>query len=193
MKNDIPSLTGHLTGKCLISTPGMADPRFERTVVYVCSYSEKKGTIGLVVNKPASRIVFEDVLKQVNLPLGDKRTYPVVLSGGPVQSMRGFVLHSSEYVGSETTAVNQGFSITSTVDILSDMAQGKGPNQAILALGCSRWNAGQLEAEIAGNSWLVMTPSNSLIFDCSASQKWVKSLNILGVNPSMLSITQGFV
>ena len=192
-KNKDFSVTGSLAGKCLISMRGMTDQRFEKSVVFICSHAPGEGTMGFVINKPATHVAYSEILLQLGLPLGDKENYPVVLSGGPVENIRGFVLHSNDYHQSDSTAVDDDISLTATMDILADIAAGTGPKRSLFFLGYSSWREGQLEAEIAGNCWLVVPANHFLVFDCPYSQRWTQALALLGVNPSMLSAEQGSV
>ncbi len=172
---------------------GMADARFEKSVIYICSHHLQDGAMGFVINKPASHVAYSEILLQLGLPLGDKENYPTVLSGGPIDNIRGFVLHSNEYLSRDGAPIDKDVSLTATTDILADIAAGTGPKQALFMLGYASWKEGQLEAEIAGNSWLVVPADNELIFDCPPSKKWTRALAKLGVHPSMLSVNQGSV
>ena len=192
-KNKDFSVTGSLAGKCLISMRGMTDPRFEKSVIYICSHAPEEGAMGFVINKPAAHVAYSEILLQLGLPLGDKENYPVVLSGGPMENIRGFVLHSNDYRQSDSTPVDEDISLTATMDILADIAAGPGPKHALFLLGYSGWRDGQLEAEIAGNCWLVVPANDFLMFECPFSRRWTQALALLGVNPSMLSIEQGSV
>ncbi len=187
------SINGSLQGKCLISMRGMLDPRFEKSVIYICSHSAEQGAMGFVINKPASHVAYSEILLQLGISLGDKKNYPVVLSGGPVENIRGFVLHTSDYSRKDTVVIDGDISLTATLDILSDIAVGVGPRKALFFLGYASWREGQLEAEISGNSWLVVPSNDFLLFDCPITQKWEQAFLSLGVNPSMVSIEQGSV
>ena len=143
-----------LSGKLLIAMPGMSDPRFDRSVVYICAHSED-GAMGLIVNKPAPDLELSDLLGQLSLETPADTAPTQVFFGGPVEHGRGFVLHSSDYGGSSSTLqVDERFGMTATLDILEDMAQGKGPEHAILALGYAGWGPGQIESELQQNGWL---------------------------------------
>ncbi len=194
MKNKDFSLTGSLAGKCLISMRGLADPRFEKSVVFICTHVPEEGAMGFIINKPAANISYSEILLQLGLPLGDNKNYPTVLSGGPMENIRGFVVHSSEYQHESSTCIGKDISLTATMDILADIATGIGPKKALFLLGYSSWKEGQLEAEIAGNCWLVAPVNKFLLFECPNIQKWGQALALLGiVNPSMLSADQGSV
>ena len=192
-KNPYQLVSGSLVNKCLVAMPDMSDERFESAVIYICSHDEKKGTMGLVLNKPCL-LSFSEVLSQLHIPSQlDKSKYPKVLWGGPVEQIRGFILHSSDFVGFETEKITDDLSITASVDVLTEIAKENGPKKYLLALGYSHWDVGQLELEIAGNSWLVFDANEDFLFDCPINKKWEKALSVIGVNPLMLSLEQGSV
>ena len=192
-KTSCQLVSGSLVNKCLVAMPDMTDDRFESSVIYICSHDEKNGTMGLVLNKPCM-LGFSDVLSQLHISSQlDKDKYPKVLWGGPVEQIRGFILHTNDFVGFETEEVTDNLSITASVDVLSEIAKNKGPKKYLLALGYSHWEPGQLELEIAGNSWLVFDADENFLFDCPVNKKWEKALSVIGVNPLMLSLEQGSV
>ena len=176
-----------LTGKLLIAMPDMGDPRFAHSVVLICAYSED-GAMGLVINKPTTDLRLADLLQQLGITQGpDARDLPVHF-GGPVEHGRGFVLHDRGYHSSISTLdVNADFAMTATIDILEDLAQGRGPTQALITLGYAGWGPGQLEAEIAQNGWLTCEADRELVFDTPDSLKWKAALQRLGVNALALS------
>lgn len=180
-----------LNGKLLIAMPGMGDPRFERSVVYMCAHSPE-GAMGLIVNKPAPGLQLSDLLEQLEIPKTINTTGGQVHFGGPVEHGRGFVLHSSEYQGAESTLrVDDDFGMTATLDILQDMAKGAGPARRILALGYSGWGPGQLEDEIHRNGWLTCDASPEIVFQEDDDGKWVAALGVLGIDPLLLSAEAG--
>ena len=175
-----------LTGQLLIAMPQMRDPRFERSVIYMCAHSND-GAMGLVVNRLFEALTFPDLLSQLNIDSGDK-TRPIrVHFGGPVESGRGFVLHSDDYVRDGTLVVNGGFALTATIDILKALADGDGPHRSILALGYAGWGPGQIEGEIVQNGWLTAPADPQLVFDADLDHKWERALAKLGVSPTSLS------
>ncbi len=185
-----PSAT-HLTGKLLIAMPDMADPRFAKSVIYICAHSDE-GAMGLIVNKPQLQISFTDLLDQMQLPHGTATPDIRVHTGGPVETARGFVLHSTEYTsGQGTLEVGGGISMTATMDVLEDIAAGRGPAQAMLALGYAGWGPGQLEQEILQNGWLTCDPRDDIIFGRTNGDKWSSALKSLGIDPLLLSATAG--
>lgn len=175
-----------------MAMPGMADRRLDKSVIYLCAHNDKTGAMGLVVNKFNYAVSFVEILTQLGLPLGDLKTYPPVFWGGSADTMRGFVLHSHTYKGLDTTPVTETTSVTATMDILEDIVAGK-VKDALIAVGCMRWAQGQLEAEIAGNSWLVLDLPMELVLSKSIACKWTDALATLDISPSSLSMQQGSV
>ena len=183
-----------LTGKVLIAMPGMSDPRFEKTVVVICAHDED-GAMGLVINRPTPELKFADLIQQIGLrapPGRPARADLPIHSGGPVEPGRGFVLHSPDYISNESTlAVTNSFGMTATRDVLEHIAQGSGPEHALLALGYSGWSSGQLEGEIGRNGWLTADASSELVFHVEDDRKWEGALATLGVDPLVLSGAAG--
>lgn len=182
----------NFSGKLLIAMPGMGDPRFEHSVIFMCAHSDD-GAMGLIVNKLAPGLTFGKLLKQLNIPAPHDpvRDIPVHF-GGPVEQVRGFVLHSSDYDGEGTTLhVDDHFGMTATLDVLQAIARGDGPQSSILALGYAGWGPGQLEEEILGNGWLTCDAAPDLVFSGPDDMKWTRALGTLGVDPILLSSTAG--
>ncbi len=180
-----------LTGKLIVAMPAMGDVRFDRAVILICAHTSE-GAMGLIVNKPLPDLAFADLLTQLKVPrLGPGRDIRVQY-GGPVERGRGFVLHSVDYTGGlATTKVGQAYGMTGTLDVLEALAKGRGPAQAILALGYSGWGPGQLEMEIARNDWLTVEASDPLVFGAEDRRKWAKALQTMGIDPLTLSPTSG--
>ena len=179
------------TGQMLIAMPGMSDPRFDKSLVYMCAHSSD-GAMGLIVNKPASDVEFSDLLEQLDIEVDADARDIRVLFGGPVELGRGFVLHSRDYADNESTLeVDADVGMTATLDILEDIARGEGPRKSVLALGYAGWGPGQLEGEIAANGWLTCAPSSELIFGTGTDAKWIAALNSLGIDPLLLSADAG--
>lgn len=178
--------SSYLTGQLLIAMPSMNDPRFERTVIYLCAHS-KEGAMGLVINKLFGNITFSDLLDQLGLAPAESGGEAPVYYGGPVESGRGFVLHSTDYVREGTLVVDDDVALTATIDILKAMAEDRGPQHAILLLGYAGWGPGQLDAEIQANGWLNVPCDDNLLFDEQLETKWERSIGKLGVHPAMLS------
>jgi putative transcriptional regulator len=189
---------GYLDGQMLIAMPTMRDERFARSVIYVCAHSSE-GAMGIVVNQQAANINFSDLLVQLDVIVADdliqlpRRAGLVkVLKGGPVETGRGFVLHSSDFfIENSTLPIDDGICLTATLDILKAIARGKGPESAVLALGYAGWGAGQLENEIQENGWLHCSADQELIFGTDIEGKYGKALRKIGIDPGMLSSESG--
>jgi putative transcriptional regulator len=182
-----------LAGQMLIAMPGMADPRFDRSVVLICAHSDD-GAMGLIVNKPLQDLSFRGLLDHLGIPLCPQGREIAVHFGGPVERGRGFVLHTADWPrgGSDgTMAVPGGLEMTATLDILEALAGGRGPGRALLALGYSGWGPGQLEAEIARNDWLTAPAAEGLVFGRDDRTKWAGALRGLGIDPLTLSAAAG--
>ena len=187
-----------LDGQMLVAMPGMRDERFTRAVIYLCAHSPE-GAMGIVVNQPASHIKFTDLLIQLDvIPQGEGIHLPhgaggvKVLRGGPVETGRGFVLHSSDFfIQDSTLPIDDTVCLTATIDILKAIAAGDGPTNALLALGYAGWAPGQLENEIQQNGWLHCPADAGLLFDADAGAKYDLALRKIGIDPGMLSSEAG--
>ena len=181
---------GYLTGHLLIAMPQMQDPRFARSVVYMCAHTED-GAMGLVVNKLVENVTFPDLLEQLNIETGKIEQEIRIHFGGPVETGRGFVLHSADYVQDATLVVDQHLALTATVDILKSIAEGGGPNHSLLALGYAGWAPGQLELEIQANGWLSVAADPELVFGAGLDDKWGAAMAKIGIDHSKLSGSAG--
>jgi putative transcriptional regulator len=187
------SAEGYLDGQLLIAMPVMSDPRFARSVIYLCAHSED-GAMGLIINQRASHISFPDLLERLGIVSADSEDGIAddvgamsIHVGGPVETGRGFVLHSADYfVDDSTLPIDDGVCLTATIDILKAIAAGSGPNRAILALGYAGWSPGQLESEIQANGWLNCPSDPDLIFDTNLEAKYTRALAKIGIDPSHL-------
>ena len=175
-----------LTGQLLVAMPQMRDPRFTRSVIYMCAHNAE-GAMGLVINRLVGSITFPDMLEQLGIAAGDHGRQIKVHFGGPVDAGRGFVLHSDEYRHEGTVAVVDGMALTATIDILKDIAGGHGPRRCLLALGYAGWGAGQLDAEIQANGWLTVPADADLVFEGDLDGKWERALGKIGVTRTQLS------
>src|SRR5271165_5690655 len=192
------SKRGYLDGQMLIAMPSMGDERFARSVIYVCAHSTE-GAMGIVVNQPAANVSFPDLLVQLEvIPAADLIQLPSgaggvkVLKGGPVDTQRGFVLHSSDFfIENSTLPIDDGICLTATLDILKAIARGSGPRSAILALGYAGWAPGQLENEIQHNGWLHCSADPELIFGPDTAGKYTLALKKIGIDLGMLSTEAG--
>ncbi|WP_323796928.1 YqgE/AlgH family protein [Nisaea sp.] len=183
---------GYLTGQLLVAMPAMRDPRFARAVIYICVHNAE-GAIGLVVNRLVGSIEFGDLVEQLDMSLGEMEIVnnPPVHFGGPVDTERGFVLHSADYQSEETLDIDEEFGLTATVDIVRTIASGGGPKDHLLALGYAGWGPGQLDGEIQENAWLNVDADNGLVFDTDLDSKWGRALAKLGVDSALLSTEAG--
>ena len=183
--------SSYLEGQFLIAMPNMGDPRFDRTVIFVCSHNEE-GAMGLVVNKVADHITFAELLDQLDIDVsGEIPAHVPVHFGGPVETGRGFVLHSGDYEQASTLKVSDDLGLTATVDILRAMARQSGPDRALIALGYAGWGPGQLESEITQNGWLHCEADLDILFDDDMTQKWTRAIGTLGIDLSLLSAEAG--
>lgn len=180
-----------LSGKLLIAMPGMGDPRFDKSVIYLCAHS-KDGAIGLVINRRAANVSQKDLFSQLDIAAADGASQNWVHYGGPMETGRGFVLHSADYHLEEATLeVDEAFSMTATVDVLRAIAAGAGPRRAMIALGYAGWAGGQLEDELQRNGWLTCDADDEIVFGRDDERKWTAALAKLGVDPMLLSAEGG--
>lgn len=170
----------------LVAMPSMSDGFFSRSVIYVCAHSSA-GAMGIVINQRLPDVQFHDLLSQLHLPKSQLVVEPIVHFGGPVETGRGFVLHSTDFMREDTVRINDSMCITGTIDILRAIAEGKGPNRSIFALGYAGWGAGQLEKEMQENSWITAPADDEIIFNTDLPKKWDRALERLGINPLLLS------
>jgi putative transcriptional regulator len=191
-------VNGYLDGQMLIAMPAMSDDRFNRSLIYLCAHSNE-GAMGIVVNQVAGNISFSELLVQLEvIPAADRIVLPSraetvkVLKGGPVETGRGFVLHSADfYIENSTLPIDEGICLTATLDILKAIARGDGPDRAILALGYAGWAPGQLETEIQQNGWLHCAADKDLLFGTDIDTKYDKALQKIGISLGMLSNEAG--
>lgn len=178
--------SGYLTGQLLVAMPNMQDPRFEKTVIYMCVHNAE-GAVGLVLNRQIDSITFPDLLRQLEIETDEDAPDLPIHFGGPVETGRGFVLHSADYGQAGTIMVGGIIGLTATVDILKDMAARRGPKSSMLALGYAGWGPGQLDGEIQQNAWLNVPSDEALVFDADIDTKWNRAIAKLGIDPSLLS------
>lgn len=182
--------THTLAGHLLVAMPHMVDPNFDHSVTYICEHSDQ-GALGITINRPL-KMDLGEVLEQLSLRGADEalRSQPV-LRGGPVQAERGFVIHETDHRWEGTTEVGQSIFVTTSQDILSDLACGKGPDRMLMALGYAGWGAGQLEDEIRQNAWLTVPASRKLVFETPVEQRWRAAAAAIGIDPSSLILQPG--
>lgn len=179
-----------LDSKLLLAMPSLTDPRFDRSVIYLCSH-DASGAMGLVINQGFDNLDFEGLLDQLDIDHDEMAPDIPIHIGGPVEPGRGFVLHSADFVQDSTMVVSETLALTATVDILRAMANGSGPIHSLLALGYAGWGPGQLENEIQSNSWLTADGDDEIIFHTELEHKWPRAMTMLGVDVSMLSAEAG--
>ena len=176
----------NLTGQIIVSMPSLQDERFYKTVIYICAHSSE-GSMGIIINKKIDYVLFPNLLEQLGIdkPINNKKLF--LRYGGPVETGRGFVLHSDDIVRKETLNIHKGVALTSTSEFFEDLAKGKGPKNSILALGYAGWQSGQLENEIMQNSWMSLPVETNFLFDDALLKKWDEAYKLLGINPINLS------
>jgi len=190
--------TKYLDGQMIVAMPGIGDPRFERSVIFMCSHNGD-GAMGFVVNKPAANITFKELLSRLDIiPADNHIELPAdadhvhVHFGGPVETGRGFVIHSADYFLKDSTLpIDEKIGLTATLEILRAIASGRGPRHVLLTLGYSGWGPGQLETEIKQNGWLHCEPDDELLFGSDLDAKYEHALRKIGVDPRMLSTQAG--
>lgn len=174
----------------LIAMPGMTDPSFAKSLTYVCEHNDQ-GALGIVVNRPIS-LTLSELFAQINLPLqaADLNDVPVHF-GGPVQTDRGFVLHSPPGQWHSSLVVRENVALTTSKDILEAVGQDKGPKNILVTLGYAGWSQGQLEHELAQNAWLSVPANEHILFDIPAEERLAAAMALLGVDYAMLSGESG--
>ncbi len=182
---------GYLVGHLLVATPAMGDSRFDHTVIYLCAHNDE-GAMGLVINRAMRDIDFSDLLEQLDIDsAGALRQQIIVHAGGPVDTGRGFVLHTPDYQHETTVSVDDSVALTASVDIIRAIVEGHGPERCLLALGYAGWSAGQLEQELKENAWIAVPPDDELLFGDDLMRKWEAALGRLGISGAMLSTLAG--
>lgn len=182
---------GLLHGKLLIAMPGMPDPRFEKSVILMCSHSAQ-GALGLIVNKPIAGLPFRELMTKMDIATGEATPRNPVLFGGPVDTDHGYVLHANERANRPSTlAITPEIALTPTVDMLRAIAAGRGPERWLMALGYAGWGPGQIESEIAANGWIHCDADTALVFDAPMEAKWMLAFGKLGAGLSGLSTEMG--
>jgi len=180
-----------LSGQLLIAMPGIGDPRFERSLILLCAHDQDHA-MGIAVNQPVEGLTLPDLLERLEVKARDDLPDDSVLLGGPVQTERGFVVHTDDFQSDHSLRVDGGLTLTTTREVLEAMGRGDGhPRRAILALGYAGWGAGQLEQEIRHNVWLTVEPDEALVFDDDYDTKWTRAVAKLGIDPNFLGAEAG--
>ena len=173
----------------LIAMPGLEDPQFSQSITYICDHNSE-GAMGVMINRPMD-IVLQDVFEQLNIDYKKVNSATPILSGGPVSTQRGFILHPSGRSWQSTLQISPDISLTASKDIISALAEGDGPEKAQIALGYSGWGAGQLETEIKENSWLTVPADAAILFDTPLEQRWSAAAKVLGIDLHLVSTQLG--
>ena len=183
---------GYLTGRALIAMPGIEDPRFERAVVLICAHTPELA-MGLTLNRPVDGLTVPSLMDRLGIKSHITVPKDLVLLGGPVETERGFVLHTDDYVSEgSSTKVSDGIALTGTREVLEAIAShNERPRRSLLALGYSGWGPGQLEREIRDNVWLTCDPDEALLFGHDYEHKWSMALAKIGVSAERLSVQTG--
>lgn len=195
LNSTVPTFLGgenSLRDTMLVAMPNLRGDVFAKSVIYICTHGPA-GAMGIVVNQVVPEVTFDELLAQLKLPASKSeiKVAPVVHFGGPVDSGRGFVLHSMDFVRDDTVRLNEHVGITGTIDILRAIADGEGPHKSIFALGYAGWGPGQLESEIYANTWLTVPADDDLLFGGGVAGKWERALQKIGVTPATLSFDAG--
>lgn len=185
------AISGYLERQLLIAMPSMGDPRFSRTVIYMCSHNAE-GAMGLVINKPYPGLTFPNLLTQLGIESTAENDITVRL-GGPVETGRGFVLHSTDYMRQGSVKIDEsiGIGLTATLDVLRAIATGTGPQHSLFALGYAGWGAGQLDTEIQENAWLAVPADFGLVFESDLDSLWDRAVRKIGIDVAKLSSVSG--
>ena len=183
-----PEETHSLAGMLLVASPMLAQTPFAQSVIYICAHAPDTGTMGLVVNKRLAVASFDELLAQLDIqPMPPVRRIGLC-AGGPVDAGRGLVLHSAEWEGENSLSVSPNVALTGSVDVLKEIAAGKGPQEALLAMGHASWTAGQLEEEILQHdAWLVAPATRDIVFGGDHAAKWRRALASINIDPLRLS------
>lgn len=181
---------GFLENKLLLAMPTMADQRFERSVIYMCSH-DASGAMGLVINQAMTQLSFKALLEQLEIEVDEKVPEITIHAGGPVEPGRGFVLHSADFVQESTLIVSQSLALTATVDVLKALAKDTGPTRYLVALGYAGWGPGQLEREVQGNGWMIADADDEILFNTEVELMWPRAMAMLGIDIAMLSTEAG--
>ncbi|MBY0500804.1 MAG: YqgE/AlgH family protein [Alphaproteobacteria bacterium] len=183
-------LSGYITGQFLLAMPHMQDPRLEKAVIFICGH-DTNGAMGLVVNKYLGDLTLKGLLEYLNLPKDAmKRDLPIYF-GGPIDTGRGFVLHSDDFTHPGTVSLGNHIALTATIDVLQAIAEGDGPLDCLLAMGYVGWGPGQLDSELHSNRWLQVEADHEILFHLPIEKKWEMAMGKLGITPEALSEEAG--
>ncbi|HEX8641110.1 MAG TPA: YqgE/AlgH family protein [Allosphingosinicella sp.] len=178
-----------LSGQFLLAMPGIGDPRFEKAVIALCVHDEN-GALGIGLGRVIPRLGFHDLLKQLDIAPGEAPNAPIH-HGGPVQPERGFVIHSRDWGGADSVQVGERWVLSATLDVLKAIAEGKGPERWIAALGYAGWGPGQLEEEMGRHGWFVTPGDEQLLYGSDVNSRWSDAFRSAGVDPRLLTAESG--
>jgi len=190
IESDSEARTLSLQGQLLIASPHMDDPRFAHSVIMMCQH-DSQSAMGLVINKRANQLKLGDLYEKLDIGAPRFAAADPVHIGGPVESNRGFVLHSQDHMLPESLSITHEIGLTSSIDILRDITNGTGPAYAIVSLGCAGWSAGQLDREMTENVWLNMPASAELVFETAHEKLWQRAFDMIGIDPAFFAGTAG--
>lgn len=179
----------YLSSQLLLALPGIGDPRFERAVIAMCVHDEN-GAFGIGIDSEVEGISLHDLLRQLDIEPGQAPDVPL-LAGGPVEPQRGFVVHSQDWTGEGSIQIGSSYVLTSTLDVLKAIADGRGPRKWLVALGYAGWTAGQLDEELTRHGWFATPATPELLFDTPAADRWSAAFASAGIDPRLLSATSG--
>ncbi|HEY8964079.1 MAG TPA: YqgE/AlgH family protein [Alphaproteobacteria bacterium] len=179
-----------LVGKLLLAMPQMGDPRFKKSVIFICAH-DAKGAMGIAINQELDHMPLSLLLAQLSLQTGEDFDDFPVLQGGPVETARGLLLHTADVLKSDSIRIGDSYAVTGTIEALKEIVAGAGPADKLFALGYAGWGGGQLEAELADNAWLIVDADPDLVFRVPADEKWDRAYAKLGVNPGLLNFAAG--
>lgn len=180
-----------LKGKLLVASPTMSEEPFSKSIIYICEHGDE-GAMGLIINRPIENLNCKDILNQLDKDDTSQHSLEkTVHAGGPLDEQRGFILHSNDYASRHTVDINEGISVTSSIDILKHIAGGKGPDKSLVVLGYAGWRTQQLEQEIEDQSWFVAEPDKDIIFSDNHEMKWVRASGRIGIRPEFFMTIPG--
>ncbi len=179
-----------LSGKFIIASPAMTDPRFYKAVIYMVSH-KNEGAMGIIINQPIIETKINTIIENEDLKNNVNMDNIPITFGGPVDTKKGFILHTSEFKDKTTLKVDKNIFLTSNINILKSIVKGEGPKKSLFALGYAGWYAGQLEKELSNNGWLIAPGNSNLIFECDIKNKWNEAMKSIGINPNFLNSKSG--
>jgi putative transcriptional regulator len=186
--------SNYLNGQILLAMPTINDPRFDHAAIYICAHDEN-GAMGIVINHIFPGLEFGSLLKdleiQSDIKLPQTLSHLPVLCGGPIETARGFLIHSSDFKQPDTIKVQSDIFVTGTVDALMALGKQTPPEKMIFALGYAGWQPGQLESEMRDNVWMSLEATSALVFEQNVQTIWKQGFQTLGINPSQLSSLTG--